>query len=140
MKTQEIQAWFKAIATAALLSLSCSEGSDTAGPSARPAAATGGAAAAPPVDEAEAEPVDLVSLGESAYKTNCIACHHPDPKLDGVLGPAVAGASESLLEARIVHGTYPEGYTPKRDTRNMVPMPFLEPKIPALAAYLASEG
>ena len=31
---------------------------------------------------------------------------------------------------------YPPGYTPKRDTRVMVAMPFLEKQIPALAAYL----
>ena len=87
---------------------------------------------------AEEMPNDLVSEGRQAYLSTCIACHNPDPKLDGPLGPSVAGASEALLKARILHGEYPDGYTPKRDTRSMVPMPFLEGQIPALPAYLAS--
>jgi hypothetical protein len=35
---------------------------------------------------------------------------------------------------------YPEGYQPKRETRSMVAMPFLKRQIPAIAAYLESEG
>ena len=68
---------------------------------------------------------------------NCIARHHRDPTQDGGLGPAVAGSSYELLEARVLHATYPPGYTPKRDTRLMVPQTHLEPEIPALTAYLA---
>ena len=71
---------------------------------------------------------------------NCIACHNPNPTVDGALGPAIAGASADLLEARVVRGEYPEGYTPKSPTANMIPLPHLRGKIPALAAYLASAG
>ena len=35
-------------------------------------------------------------------------------------------------------GEYPEGYTPKRKTKVMVPMPHLKSKLPELAAYLES--
>jgi hypothetical protein len=63
-----------------------------------------------------------------------------NPAQDGALGPAVAGASMELLEARILRGEYPEGYTPKRPSKIMVPLPHLEPKLPELAAYLASAG
>jgi hypothetical protein len=38
----------------------------------------------------------------------------------------------------VVRGEYPEGYTPKRDSRVMVPLPHLEPQLTELAAYLAS--
>ena len=61
-----------------------------------------------------------------------------NPAQDGALGPAVAGSSLELLEARVVHGRYPEGYAPKRDSRVMVPLPHLEPQLTELAAYLAS--
>ena len=71
------------------------------------------------------------------YVANCIACHNHDPALDGGIGPAVAGSSYELLEARIIRGEYPEGYTPKRDSQLMVPLPYLEPDLAALAAYLA---
>jgi len=66
----------------------------------------------------------------------CIACHNPDPGKDGPLGPAVKGSSRELLEARVVQGNYPPGYTPKRPSRVMPPRPDLAPSISDLAAYL----
>ncbi len=89
-----------------------------------------------PVDERSRE--ELVEAGRAVYNANCIACHNLDPTQDGALGPAVAGASLSLIEARVLRAEYPEGYTPKRPTRVMVALPHLEPKLPELAAYLAS--
>ena len=50
----------------------------------------------------------------------------------------MAGAAQELLEAKVIHGTYPPGYTPKRDSRAMAPLPHLQTDIPALAAYLQS--
>lgn len=81
---------------------------------------------------------ELIEAGRAVYNGNCIACHGIDPTQDGALGPAVAGASLELLEARIVRAEYPPGYEPKRDSRVMVALPHLEPKLPELAAYLAS--
>ncbi len=80
----------------------------------------------------------LVEEGLRTYTINCIACHNPDPKLDGNLGPAVAGSSRELIEARVMRGEYPSGYAPKRDTKLMVALPFLEAEIDGLAAYLES--
>ncbi len=34
-------------------------------------------------------------------------------------------------------GHYPEGYKPKRETKAMIPLPYLEKDLPALAVYLA---
>ena len=112
-------------------------------PSADGAAPSEAAAPKPPPRPAPGEtavdnrtPEELVAAGRSTYMANCIACHAMDPTIDGALGPAVAGSSIELLEARIVHGGYPEGYEPKRPSRVMVPLPHLEPRIPELAAYL----
>jgi mono/diheme cytochrome c family protein len=91
----------------------------------------GGGAAAP------AQSGD-VAKGRTVYLTNCTACHNSDPSVDGTLGPAVAGASRELVEARVVRGTYPPGYTPKRPTQQMVPLPHLAPAVPDLAAFLAA--
>jgi mono/diheme cytochrome c family protein len=74
--------------------------------------------------------------GRAVYQANCTACHNPDPALDGSLGPAVKGSSRALLEARLVRGSYPEGYTPKRGTTLMVPLPALSGSVGDLAAYL----
>jgi len=81
---------------------------------------------------------DLVKRGRAVYLSNCIACHNPDPSQDGAIGPANAGSSEALLEAKVIHNTYPPGYTPKRDSNAMIPLPHLEKDIPALHAYLSS--
>lgn len=74
--------------------------------------------------------------GRQVYLAQCTACHATGPSQPGPLGPPVKGSSRALLEAKILHGTYPPGYTPKRPTRLMPPQPHLDPEIPALAAYL----
>lgn len=131
------QATIPALAALALLAAACSEGST---PEATTTSGNQAPTASPTEPVPEPDPSDLVAEGRSVYLGNCIACHNPDPKVDGALGPAIDGASQPLLEARVLRGEYPEGYTPKRDSKNMIPMPFLERKIPALAAYLASEA
>ena len=82
-------------------------------------------------------PLDPVSeRGRVVYLSNCIACHNSDPHKDGSLGPAVAGSTQELLEARVLKGTYPEGYQPKRPSKVMQPLPHLSADIPALFQYL----
>jgi mono/diheme cytochrome c family protein len=74
--------------------------------------------------------------GRQVYLGQCIACHASDPSQRGPLGPPVKGSSRELLEARVVRGTYPPGYTPKQDTKIMQPMPQMAGSIDDLAAYL----
>ncbi len=74
--------------------------------------------------------------GQQVWLGQCVACHNPDPGKDGPLGPAVKGASKDLLAARVLHATYPPGYTPKRETKVMPPRPDLVASIADLAAYL----
>ena len=81
---------------------------------------------------------ELIDAGRSAYNANCMACHGLDPTKDGALGPAVAGSSLALLEARVLRAEYPEAYEPKRATRVMIPLPHLAPRLVELTAYLKS--
>lgn len=74
--------------------------------------------------------------GRQVYLAHCIACHSTDPAQPGPIGPPVKGASRDLLEAKTLKGTYPPGYTPKRPTQIMVPIPAVAPDIAALADYL----
>ena len=76
--------------------------------------------------------------GEVIYRTNCISCHNRDPNLPGPLGPAIAGAPRSLIEARVLHGTYPPGYHPQRKSHTMRALPWLDGHIDDLNAYLAA--
>jgi mono/diheme cytochrome c family protein len=81
---------------------------------------------------------DPVARGERAYRANCVICHAPDPRQDGTAGPAIAGSSLELVEARVLRAEYPAGYRPKRSSKLMPPLAFLAPEVPYLAAYLAS--
>jgi mono/diheme cytochrome c family protein len=74
--------------------------------------------------------------GRQIYLAQCIACHNSDPALAGPLGPPVKNSSREVLEAKVLRGTYPPGYTPKRPTTLMPPQPALEPEIPNLAVFL----
>ncbi len=79
---------------------------------------------------------NLSARGKTVYAGNCIACHNPDPKLVGAVGPAVYGSSLELLEGRLIKGTYPDGYKPKRPSAGMPVFPHLAAEIPALHAFL----
>lgn len=85
-----------------------------------------------------AVPPSPVEEGRRLYSVHCVACHAANPKVDGAIGPAIWGSSAELLERRLVHGDYPSGYKPKRDTKVMVLLPFLKDQIPNLHAYLNS--
>jgi mono/diheme cytochrome c family protein len=74
--------------------------------------------------------------GEKIYKNICATCHGVDPNHDGTVGPAIAGSSLELVEAKVLHGEYPPGYKPKRETSLMTPLPHLKQYVPDLAAYL----
>jgi mono/diheme cytochrome c family protein len=80
---------------------------------------------------------EAAERGKATYTSVCIACHSPNPGLDGSLGPAVAGSSRELLELRVVRGEYPPGYAPKRDSKAMPPLPHLAGHIDDLHAYLS---
>jgi mono/diheme cytochrome c family protein len=84
----------------------------------------------------ESAPDTPQSRGRKAFVGYCSACHGLDPALDTPLGPAIVGASLELLEARVLRGTYPDGYRPKRDTKLMVAIPQAESALADLAAYL----
>lgn len=91
-----------------------------------------------PVSEMSVE--ELAQRGRSIYVSNCAACHNVNPAIDGSIGPAVAGSSQALLEARIMRAAYPADYKPKRETKTMIALPHLEKEIPSLAAYLGQTG
>jgi mono/diheme cytochrome c family protein len=78
----------------------------------------------------------VVERGRQVYVAQCTSCHAMDPSQAGALGPPVKGSSRELLEARLLRGAYPPGYTPKRASKVMPPQPHLAEDLPALAAFL----
>lgn len=75
--------------------------------------------------------------GRLIFASQCTACHAFDPAQPGAVGPEVKGSSRELLQAKVLKGSYPPGYKPKRPTAVMPPQAQLTPAdIEALAAYL----
>lgn len=74
--------------------------------------------------------------GRQVYLAQCTTCHATDPAQPGPVGPPIKGAAAELLEAKLLRGTYPPGYRPKRPSTVMPPQPQAAGAIPALAAYL----
>jgi mono/diheme cytochrome c family protein len=89
-------------------------------------------------EESEKSSDPAVARGEKIYRNICLVCHNADPNKPGAVGPAIAGASRELLEAKLLRGEYPPGYTPQRSTQQMPRFEFLEPNIDDIAAFLAS--
>ncbi|MGH7770658.1 MAG: c-type cytochrome [Candidatus Binatia bacterium] len=76
------------------------------------------------------------SRGRRVYLAQCTACHNSDPSREGSIGPAIKGSPQALIEARLLRGSYPPGYTPKRKTKVMPAQPYLKSAISDLAAFL----
>jgi len=83
------------------------------------------------------EPITPARRGRQIYMSNCVVCHNPDPNLPGSQGPAIAGSSRELVEARLLHLSYPPGYKPKRTTHAMRALPQLAGHIGEITAFLA---
>jgi mono/diheme cytochrome c family protein len=77
--------------------------------------------------------------GQQIYANVCVACHNANPSLPGSLGPPLAGASQALLEAKLLRGQYPPGYTPSRPGQTMPRFEHLKDRIGDLAAYLEQD-
>ena len=129
--------------TAALaIALACGDSDDRPAPS--PESSTTPAKPAPPAPPAakpaqpEASPEKLAKRGRSIYMSNCAACHNQDATLAGAVGPEIAGSSRELIEAKVMRNEYPPGHIPLRDSRAMIPLPYLEKELPALHAFLAA--
>ena len=118
-RARPIRGLVSALLGVALLSgawLACSEGGD--------GEASGSAAA---------------QRGRKLYENVCIACHSADPKQDGSLGPALAGAPLELIEAKVLRGEYPQGYTPARPSHAMPRFDYLKDHLGDIAAYLQQD-
>ena len=74
--------------------------------------------------------------GRQIFLAQCTQCHNPDPAQAGAVGPPIKGSSKDLLEAKLLRGSYPPGYAPKRPTAIMPQQPAVAPDIPALAEFL----
>lgn len=80
-------------------------------------------------------PASRYELGKKRFNTSCLACHG-NPKVGRGSAPANWGSSEELLRAKVLSGSYPPGYKPKKPTRAMPKFPHLADEIINLTEYL----
>ncbi len=79
-----------------------------------------------------------IEKGRMIYYANCVSCHNNNPKKPGSIGPEVYGVSIDVLTQKIVSGKYPVNYIPKRKSKIMPLMPYLNKKISNLHAFINS--
>ena len=86
-------------------------------------------------------PVDI-EKGHTLYSTHCIACHNKDPNNKGAIGPELIDAPLDLMKVKVVTGRYPEvlpeGFVPKRKTKQMKKFPQLEAEVASIHAWIQS--
>ena len=80
--------------------------------------------------------VKLYNKGKGVYNSVCITCHNINPKLPGAIGPENYGSSLELVKLKVLKGTYPKGYKPKRPSSNMPVFDDQKDDIEALHFYL----
>ncbi len=102
------------------------------------------APAAAPVAETvayEENPVDIAK-GKEIYLSQCIKCHNKDPNVKGSIGPEMVDAPLSVMQAKVFTGRYPEvlpeGFVPKRKTKQMTKLPQYIKDVPSIHAYVQS--
>lgn len=97
--------------------------------------------AAPAVAAVETHPVDI-EKGKEIYLSTCIQCHNKDPNVKGPIGPELVDAPLEVMQVKVVTGRYPdvlpEGFVPKRKTKQMRKFPNYEKDVPSIHAYIQS--
>lgn len=97
-----------------------------------------------PVAATEAYPMNPVDIekGKAIYLSTCIKCHNKDPNVKGAIGPELVDAPLEIMQAKVATGRYPdvlpEGFVPKRKTKQMVKQPQALPDVPSIHAYVQS--
>ncbi len=86
-------------------------------------------------------PVDI-EKGKEIYLATCIKCHNKDPNIKGAIGPELTDAPLEIMQAKVATGRYPdvlpEGFVPKRKTKQMIKQPQVIPDVPSVHAYVQS--
>lgn len=89
----------------------------------------------------ETEPVDI-EKGKAIYLAACIKCHSKDPNVKGPIGPEMVDAPIEVMHAKVLTGRYPEvlpeGFVPKRKTKQMQKLPQYVKDVPSIHAYVQS--
>lgn len=76
--------------------------------------------------------------GQKIYKMTCAKCHNLNPHIKGSIGPDLYTTPREVFHTKVVTGTYPKDYTPKRKTRTMPRFKHLTTKVDLIYDYIQS--
>jgi mono/diheme cytochrome c family protein len=76
--------------------------------------------------------------GAVIYKTVCSKCHNVNPTKPGSIGPELFTTPKEVFRTKVITGTYPVNYKPKRKTRIMPKFKNLTTKIDLIYNYIRS--
>lgn len=89
----------------------------------------------------EMEPANI-ERGKEVYLSQCIKCHNKDPNVKGPIGPEMVDAPLEVMKYKVATGRYPdvlpEGFVPKRKTKQMTKLPQYVKDVASLHAYVQS--
>lgn len=89
----------------------------------------------------ESNPIDIAK-GKEVYLSTCIKCHNKDPNVKGPIGPELVDAPLEIMQHKVATGRYPdvlpEGFVPKRKTKQMAKLPNALMDVPSIHAYVQS--
>lgn len=84
------------------------------------------------------QPFPNPAKGKLMYERHCTACHHINPKYESY-GPDLYTTPDDVFYHKVIWGMYPQGYVPKRETRNMpIFKLMLNPDVKNIIAYIRS--
>ncbi len=76
--------------------------------------------------------------GKQIYTSVCMKCHNANPSKPGSIGPDLYTTPLAVFKTKVVTGTYPAGYKPKRKTRIMPKFHHLTTKVNLVYNYIRS--
>lgn len=80
----------------------------------------------------------LANNGKTLYTTHCIRCHNSNPWLSGSVGPELITTPYAVFPTKVLQGSYPRGYAPKRRSKIMPTFPRLTKDIDKIYDYIRS--
>lgn len=76
--------------------------------------------------------------GKRIYTLTCIKCHNKDPHIKGSIAPDLFTTPREVFHTKVITGTYPDGYTPKRKTKVMPKFKHLTNDVDKIYDYIQS--
>lgn len=80
--------------------------------------------------------ISSAHANQRLYERNCTKCHNADPSKPGSIGPELVTTPQKAFKMKVVHGKYPNGYKPKRNSKAMPKFGLFDWQVDSLYWYV----